>query len=251
MNPIQKSFWIITSALIILIGIILFQNVDPKQLSPHFVPLKFPQHIYAENLSVDSLWLIIGNVKTVPDEFEKAALIALSAYPELKETKIEMLLTNSGAPMEASFKIISLFGARENRTYRILLNDNNSSEFDPILLRNLPFNAQIGILAHELGHIVYYEQLSTLQLGKWAIMYLIDEDFRAIHEKSTDLMPIYHGLGSQIYDYAYFIRHDSSAIQLYKEYQSFADKYYLTDIEIKNEIEEAQKTKSQKKGVSN
>jgi len=134
--------------------------------------------------------------------------------------------------MESTPEIWSLFGLRKNRRYQILLNDAKGSFFDPILLRSLPFDAQVGILAHELGHVVYYHDLNIFEFGKWGLMYLRDDDFRASHERTTDLMPVYHGLGSQIYQYAYFVRYDPSCKAFFAEEKDFIDKYYLTDKEL-------------------
>jgi len=172
----------------------------------------------------------------LPKDFEVAAAIAYSAFPQLKNVDIEMMLTPDGAPMEAAPVIKTLFGARENRRYYITLNDSQGSYFDPILLRSLPFDAQVGILAHELGHIVYYQKLNILQFAKWGLMYLISDEFRATHERSTDLMPLYHGLGNQIYQYAYFVRYDTSCRDFYRNGKDFMDKYYLTDLELLDEI---------------
>ena len=102
----------------------------------------------------------------------------------------------------------------------------------PFLLRSLPFDAQVGILAHELGHVAYYHQLNLLQFGKWGLSYLREDDFHVAHERTTDLMPVYHGLGSQIYQYAYYVRNDSSCKALFEVEQAFMDKYYMTDKEL-------------------
>lgn len=134
--------------------------------------------------------------------------------------------------METNFNLPTLFGPRKDRQYRILLNDAHDVYFDPILLRSLPFDAQIGILAHELGHVTYYHQLNTLQIAKWGLLYVLDDRFRAAHERSTDLMPVAHGLGSQIYRYASFVRNDSSCRAFYEAHKRFMDTYYMTDKEL-------------------
>lgn len=214
--------------------LVLFQSVSPLQHDPKISTTKFPGDLNDAKISVDSLWNKVDNKKSVPSGFEKAALIAYSAYPQLKDVTIEMVLTQSGAPMESNFDLKTVFGSRESRVYRILLNNAKNTDFDPILLRNLPFDAQVGILAHELGHVAYYHQHSSLQLAKWGLMYLIDDDFRAIHERSTDLMAVYHGLGHQIVAYAWYVRNDPSCRSLYEAYgKEFIDKYYMTDREIK------------------
>ncbi len=230
----------IVCILTILLIIIWSQPVDPYQT----LNTKYLRHVtrsYESKLDLinfDSVQTFVGNKKVLPKNFEKAALLALAHYPQLKNVPVIFELNDESAPMEATFVFGSLFGIGE-RKYRIRLNIGSNTGLDEILLYSLPFDAQVGILAHELGHVVYYDQLNLFQIAKWGIMYLIDEDFRSTHERSTDLMPIYHGLGWQIYDYAYYIRHDDSTKNLYENFGSaFIDKYYLTDKEIKKVMDE-------------
>lgn len=143
-----------------------------------------------------------------------------------------MIMTESGAPMEATFKILTLFGSAKKRVYEIRLNNAYNTPFDEILLRELPFDAQVGILAHELGHVVYYDRLNALEIGNWGLQYLFNEDFQSIHEKTTDLMPVYYGMGWQVYNYAKYVRESEKTKPLYEAFGSFIDKYYLTQFEI-------------------
>ncbi len=213
-------------------AMVAFQQVDPKQKEPTDKPHAFDDTLANRSYSLDSLKKIIGENKGLPPGFETVAAIAYSAFPQLKDVNIDMILTEGGAPMESTVEIGSLFGGRKNRRYHVLLNDARNSFFDPILLRSLPFDAQVGILAHELGHIVYYENLNIFGFGNWGLRYLLEDEFRAAHERTTDLMPVYYGLGSQIYQYAYFVRNDPTCKPLYAQEKGFIDKYYLTDKEL-------------------
>ena len=228
----------LASLLAVLIIVILLQSVDPKQRDPgeKVAVLSYP--LSGDALGLDSLMEIAGTNKGLPPGFEKAALVAFSAYPQLRNVRIDMELTQSGAPMESSFDILTLFGFKEDRVYKIYLNDATNTEFNEILLRSLPFDAQIGILAHELGHVAYYHQLSSIEIAKWGLNYLVDEEFRAVHERSTDLMPVFHGLGSQILHYAFYVRNNPNCRDLYMRYRDFIDKYYMTD----QELEQAMKS---------
>jgi hypothetical protein len=49
-------------------------------------------------------------------------------------------------------------------------------------------------------------------------------------------MPVYHGLGSQIYQYAYFVRRDSTCRAFYEQGKDFMDRYYMTDVELAEEL---------------
>ena len=232
MKRLGKISLILLSLIILVAAMVAFQKVDPKQKEPTGKPYAFDDTLANRTYNLDSLKKIIGENKGLPPGFETAAAIAYSAFPQLKDVNIDMILTEEGAPMESTVDIGSLFGARKNRRYRILLNDAHNSFFDPILLRSLPFDAQVGILAHELGHIVYYHDLNVFEFGNWGLNYLRDDEFRATHERTTDLVPVYHGLGSQIYQYAYFIRNDPTCKSLYEQEKGFIDKYYLTDKEL-------------------
>jgi hypothetical protein len=223
---------ILLSIIFLVAALVALEQVDPEQKEPTGDPYAFDDTLANRSYNLDSLKKIIGENKGLPPGFEVPAAIAYSAFPQLKAAHINMILTEEGAPMESTVAIVSLFGGRRNRRYRILLNNARNSFFDPILLRSLPFDAQVGILAHELGHIAYYENLNVFEFGNWALRYLLQDEFRAAHERTTDLMPLYHGLGSQIYQYAYFVRNDPTCQSLYAQEKGFIDKYYLTDKEV-------------------
>ena len=96
----------------------------------------------------------------------------------------------------------------------------------------------MGILAHELGHVAYYHRHTTLQIAKWGLCYLMEDEFHARHEQTTDLMPVYHGMGSQIWQYAYYVRYDDCCKEMYQRFgEAFMDKYYLSDKAIKSAIQ--------------
>lgn len=237
MKKFKQISFVILALLVLFVTSVLLQRVDPKQKIPSVKTFAFAKVLEDRVYDLDSLKAIIGENKGLPKGFEIAAAIAYSAYPQLKDVQIDMILTQEGAPMETTVAIGSLFGSRKNRQYLVLLNDAQNSYFDPILLRSLPFDAQVGILAHELGHVVYYHELNLLQFGKWGLMYLWDDEFRATHERTTDLMPVYHGLGNQIYRYAYFVRYDPTCTAFFEQGKEFMDKYYLTDTELADAIE--------------
>lgn len=223
--------------LILLLVLVWSQSVDPQQYDLVENPHLFPDTLAGKYFDIDSLKMVVGPNKGLPKGFEVQALLAYSAYPELKDVNIDMVLTQEGAPMESNFDIWSLFGRGKNRRYKILLNDARGTGFDAILLHSLPFDAQVGILAHELGHVAYYHRHNTLQIAKWGLCYLLEDDFHVKHEQTTDLMPVYHGMGSQIWQYAHYVRYDDCCREMYQRYgETFMDKYYLSDRKIAEEM---------------
>ncbi len=228
----MKIAAIIISPLLLLAALVLVQKVEPQQIEPTFKSYNFPDSLANGTWDLDSIKVIIGDNKGLPPGYELAAAIAYSAYPELKDVKIDMILTDKGAPMESNFDLWTMFvPGKKNRQYKILLREGEAS-FDPIFMKNLPLDAQVGILAHELGHVVYYHERNLLKIGKWGLKYLNDPEFRATHERTTDLMPVYHGLGSQIWQYAYFVRYDPSCVEIYARGKQFMDTFYMTDEEL-------------------
>ena len=239
LKKILKAFGILLALLVLLVATVWFQQVDPVQYDQVEKPYLFPDTLAGRYFDRDSLEAVVGPNKGLPEGFEIQALLAYSAYPELKGVKIDMVLTQEGAPMESNFNFKSLFGAGRNRHYRILLNNASNTPYDEILLKALPFDAQVGILAHELGHVAYYHRHNTLQIAKWGLSYLFYDDFHVAHEQSTDLMPVYHGMGSQIWQYAYYVRYDDCCKATYAQFGSqFMDKYYLSDKAIKKAMAE-------------
>ncbi|MDW3195310.1 MAG: hypothetical protein R8G66_23240 [Cytophagales bacterium] len=235
---VMKIAAIIISPLLLLAALVLVQKVEPQQIEPDIVPYAFPDSLANYNWDLDSIKTVIGDNKGLPPGYELAAAIAFSAYPELKDVKIDMVLVDKGAPMESNFDLWTMFvPGKKNRLYKILLLEAEVP-YDPILMKNLPLDAQVGILAHELGHVVYYHDRNLLKIGKWGLRYINDPQFRATHERTTDLMPIYHGLGSQIYQYAYFVRYDPSCVALYANGKQFMDTFYMTDKELAKAWEE-------------
>ncbi len=238
MKFVKRALLGLILLLVALFLAVWLQQVDPMQYDLVDSPHLFPDSLVNYDFDLDSLKKVVGSDKGLPPGFELQALLAYAAYPELKGVKIDMVLTQEGAPMESNFNIWSLFGAGKNRQYRILLNDAAGTPYDEILLRNLPFDAQVGILAHELGHVAYYHRHTTLQIAKWGLSYLLDDNFHATHEQSTDLMPVYHGLGRQIHEYAWYVRYDDCCAAAYAKFgDQFMDKYYLSDKAIQEAID--------------
>ena len=58
------------------------------------------------------------------------------------------------------------------RRYLILINDRPTN--NGITLADIPFNGQLGIIAHEMCHILDYQHKSLWGIIKTGLMYLSD-----------------------------------------------------------------------------
>lgn len=105
---------------------------------------------------------------------------------------------------------------QKKRIYHVYI--NNKSQFKGILLEDVPFNAQVGVIGHELAHIVDYENKNIFQIIGTGIGYLFG-GYKKRLEHRIDLMTIDHGLGWQLHDWAKFAMYDSKATPKYKLYK--------------------------------
>lgn len=180
--------------------------------------------------SIEALRKEFGNNKIYPAEYEEQFLIALSHYPQLKHVRITLKYDKEKTTMSARPKIGSLFC--KQRTYYVRI--NNKDNFDGILLKDVPFNAQIGVIGHELAHIIDYEQKSFGQIIGTGIGYLSRKYKRKL-EHHIDSETIAHGLGWQLLDWAKYSMNEENATE---KYIRFKKRIYMGPEKILSLIEE-------------
>ena len=177
----------------------------------------------------DSLLSELGYRKELPEGFELQTLLALRHYPELKSTHIKFIVKNAFIPLASRPAMFSLLRKRDQRTYWVIISDESLPQMESVLLKNLPFNAQVAIIGHELAHAAEYQTLNSYQLQYTGVFYLWGA-FRASMEKGTDRRTIEHGLGWQLLEYAEHVREVSCSN---KKQTDFMDKYYMNPEEIR------------------
>jgi hypothetical protein len=152
----------------------------------------------------DQLLLEYGNNKALPAGFELQALMALSHYPELKDVRVSFIVANVGIPLASRPHWLSMLRSADNRHYQVIIDNELKGERKALLLKNQPFNAQIGIIGHELSHTVYYLERSFFEILADAVCQF--SKCRIGFERATDSRLINYGLGWQRYDHALFVR---------------------------------------------
>ncbi|MDB4516340.1 hypothetical protein N9089_01930 [Crocinitomicaceae bacterium] len=182
---------------------------------------------------LDSLRKEFGFMKIIPEGYELAFLTALSHYPELDSSQIRFKEARIKTTLNARPTIGSLlFRKREKRKYIIRINSQKKDSL--ILLSDAPFNSQIGLFGHELGHFADYHKRSFFGVLKRLISYSTLKG-KSKFEKEIDTITIERGLGWQLYAWSYYVLFDSDGSKAYKEYKRSV---YLTPKEIKQKIYE-------------
>ncbi len=140
-----------------------------------------------------------GNNKKLPKGFEKQALIALSYYPELKDTRIVFKIRKKGAAPFASRPSTwsLLFRKPAKRKYQVFISQKTKPVLTPILMKSLSFNGQIGVMGHELAHTSFYLKKKFGAMVKIALS-TISPRYLDKFEYDTDQIAIAHGLGFQL-----------------------------------------------------
>ncbi|MDX2189791.1 MAG: hypothetical protein SFY32_07995 [Bacteroidota bacterium] len=149
------------------------------------------------NADTAGLFKAFGKNKILPKANEQQALLALSFYPELINTKIEFRLVDDIVPLTTTPIWWQIVKSGKNRTYLILISFKSNKLLTPILLENLEYNAQIGVLAHELSHVVEFQEWNFFNFIYHILMNLSSK-YVDTFEYNTDKRTISHGLGYQL-----------------------------------------------------
>lgn len=180
-----------------------YQNKKQKDHAP--TPTK--KYIKSKDLlRYEQLLKEFGNKKKLPAGFEIQALVALSHFPNLKNEIIEFRSKKAKVAHASSPSFISIFKKIKNRKYVITISTQTKEGLDSTRLVNLSYNAQIGVLGHELAHIAEYQTLNFLGMCKFGLHYIKEKDIIAT-ENRTDKITINHGLAYQLLAWSNEVHH--------------------------------------------
>lgn len=140
-----------------------------------------------------------GEYKRLPKGFEHQALVALSYFPELEDERIRFVVRPALVPLTSYVNLFSLIGKR--RTYVITISSATLPPLGPLLLERHSFDAQVGIIGHELAHIVDYRRRSAAEM--LAVPFCsVRAACRNAFERATDIRTVEYGLGPQLLAWA-------------------------------------------------
>lgn len=186
------------------------------------------KHLYISISYRDSLQLNLEQSKKLKSDFAAQLKIVRSYYPELDNTYIECVRKNISTTMAARPNIAKLLTNPTNRKYIIYI-DNKVNGANGLLYDSLSFDAQIGIIGHELAHILDYINKNSFGLLLKGFKYSFSKAYKKHMERSTDLVTIQHGLGLPLYKFAAFVQNSSQVSTAYKKFKRH---YYMSPNEI-------------------
>lgn len=133
----------------------------------------------------------------MPASYEKQILIALSYFPELANAEIKFQVKKSSKGIISTRPSIgSLLRKSTKRSYIVIIYDSIEGRTLPAF-SNCDVSGQVGILGHELCHIVDFNHRTGLSLVGLGIAH-ISKRYIDRYEYKTDSMNIERGLGYQL-----------------------------------------------------
>jgi hypothetical protein len=155
--------------------------------------------------SISDLKSIYGHNKVYPAEFEEQILTALSFFPELKNHRIDFQLRKGYAPLSSRPTYGGLFRSAPKRKYKIFISTGRKDMWDSILLKNAPFDAGVGVLGHELSHVLNFSKMSGLSLT-WLGISHVSTKYMNRFEYLTDSLCIEQGMGEYLLAMSIYVR---------------------------------------------
>lgn len=169
-----------------------------------------------------------GKKKIIPVKYSSSILQALKFYPELTDVHIHFKIIHKGSvPYSTQPTFASLFKPKTKRKYVVTILEEAKGPMYSALLKNLPEDEQIAVIAHELVHVIQFHICNVVQLLKTVITYPLPV-FKKQMERDADKGAIEHFQGKGLYKHAVHIR----SIPGYTKQRPDINKYYLKPAEI-------------------
>ncbi|MES1215477.1 MAG: hypothetical protein ABUT20_08170 [Bacteroidota bacterium] len=143
--------------------------------------------------------------KKILKEYELPILTALSHFPELKNLRINFVSREKYTPLSTRPAFMSMIKRKSRRTYIVTISSKSIDTLSHLLYKNLSLTEQIGIMGHELSHVVDFDNKNFFQSLHNAIGHL-SKRFLDKMEYKTDMICIKHGLGRYLEAYSLHVR---------------------------------------------
>jgi hypothetical protein len=173
------------------------------KINAQITPQKIVNQEFIKENFKDSLFLN----KKIDSLYKLQIQGALLFFPELKNVHIKFRVKHTLVPLAARPRIWAVFQKPENRKYLITISSKSIGKLEPILLKNLSFNAQVGVLGHEISHIAEFNEKKRSFFIK-LLFWQLSKIRMDIFENNTDRRTVEHGLGYQLLAWSTEVRHN-------------------------------------------
>lgn len=222
-HPILKKKFAFILVVASLIPAVLFAFYQTELNS-------FNQKVGEQSSNIDSLQRLYGNNKILPKGYERQALLALAHYPELKKVSIEFRMVKAESPFVSRPTVLStLFRSASKRHYLVLISTHSDGWLGDILIDDMPFEAQVGVLGHELAHTANFVSRNFFKMIRVPIGNL-STSYLNKFEYATDQRAIEHGLACNLLQWSNFV-----STKIPKEYLNGPERYMRPET-IKKEL---------------
>jgi len=169
--------------------------------------------------------------KEIPLAIKDQVEVALSYYPELKDTPIAFKFKKEikKSTMQAQPTYSSIFKRRKSRGYIILISEKFHIEEEEFSILDVEDDVMIGWIGHELGHVIDYLNRSALGMIVFGIKYLFSTAHIQEVERAADTFAVQHGMYQYILATKNFILNNTS---ISPKYKNRIKKLYMSPEEI-------------------
>ena len=191
-----------TCRFLLLLSLIILSYRLHAQKQP---VVEFERADFSQEDSLQLLKNFGSNKKFIP-QFTLQTLIALSYFPELKKTHIRFKYKPAHSPLTTKPTFPSVLYKKSKRRFKVIISDSTVPSLQPILLKQMDFNPQIGVIGHELSHVFDFSKRSIFSLAGSGINHIFSSRYIDHFEYRTDSICIAHGLGYQLLAWSTFVR---------------------------------------------
>jgi hypothetical protein len=135
--------------------------------------------------------------KNATSATDSAVQQALQFYPELKHLNITFKYKPKKTPFTCKPQLLSTLFKPAKRKYVIIISTQSNNYLNSIIKDSLSYNAQVGVIGHELSHITEFNSKRTWFFILHGIKHL-SKKYIDTHEYNTDYRCIQHGMGKYL-----------------------------------------------------
>jgi hypothetical protein len=147
-----------------------------------------------------------GKYKKVPSDFEAQFFEAISYFPELRNARIRVKVKKGNSGIISTRPTwTGLFRRSSKRSYIVIIGDSAGTRMPRFMYRHSPFDGQVGIMGHELVHILNFSRMNTFQLLGVGAAH-VSTRYMDRFENKTDSVTIVRGLGEQLIVWNVYLR---------------------------------------------